>query len=151
MHAARALPFLAIRDHLLADRSRQESALEQFLSAFEENGREDVARSWTEVASVVLAQLEGEETNVLPALLSVSQRDARVMMGEHNHLRARMAELGTAIDLRAVRLESARDFVEELRAHGRSENRLLLRWAEEHLDEEQWASLFETLGPAGQR
>jgi hypothetical protein len=40
------------------------------------------------------------------------------------------------VDLHLVRLEAARHFVDELRAHARNEDRLLYRWADDQLDDD---------------
>jgi hypothetical protein len=54
---------------------------------------------------------------------------------EHRHIRTRLSELRTAVDLHLVQLGSVRNFIDELRAHAKSEDRLLYQWADGHLDE----------------
>ncbi len=116
---------MPIRDRFLADHRRLETLLEQLLAAFEANDREVIAKLWTEFDSGLLAHLEAEETYLIPALFWICERDARVLVQEHRHIRTRLAELGVGIDLHVVRLSAARDFVDELRAHARTEDRLL--------------------------
>jgi hemerythrin len=139
---ARTTMPLSIRQHFLADHVRLETVLEELIRAFEANDREDVAALWAELDSGLLAHLEAEETYMIPALLAFSEREARVIIGEHKHIRARLIELGAGIDLHIVRLESARDFVEELRAHARNEDRLLYRWVDDHLSEREREALL---------
>ncbi len=145
MQSHAALMPATIRDRLLADHRRLETLLERLLAAFEANDREDMAQGWTEFESGLLAHLEAEETYLFPALQRASARDASVLIREHRHIRTRLTEIGVALDLHTVRLASARDFVDELRAHSRNEDRLLYRWAGDHLDETQRTSLFEAL------
>lgn len=145
MQSHAALMPATIRDRLLADHRRLETLLERLLAAFEANDREDMAQGWTEFESGLLAHLEAEETYLFPALQRVSERDASVLIREHRHIRTRLTEIGVSLDLHTVRLASARDFVDELRAHSRNEDRLLYRWAGDHLDETQRTSLFAAL------
>ncbi len=119
------------RDQFLADHRRLDVVLEQLLASFEANDRDGVARLWTEFESGLLAHLDAEEAHLVPALLRASERDARVILGEHKHIRLRLAELGVGIDLHTVRLESARHFIDELRAHAYNEDRLLYRFADQ--------------------
>src|SRR5678809_1402573 len=123
-----------IRDQFLADHGRLERLFARLLTAFEANDREDVADLWAEFESGLLAHMETEETQLIPALQRVSPRNARILVQEHRHIRARLTELGVALDLHALRLDTARAFVDELRAHARSEDALLYKWADERLD-----------------
>jgi hemerythrin-like domain-containing protein len=134
----------SIRDQFLADHDRLETLFERLLATVECNDREDLARLWTEFESGLLAHMETEEAHMIPALERVSPRNARVIVQEHRHLRARLTELGVALDLHALRLDTARAFVDELRAHARSEDRLLYQWAEERFDQGETASLLQS-------
>jgi hemerythrin superfamily protein len=134
-----------IRDHFLADHRRLETLVEEVLAAFEANDRQEVARLWTEFELGLLAHLEAEEVHLIPGLLRVCERDARVIVQEHRHIRTRLTELGVTVDLHTIRLDSARDFIDELRAHSKNEDRLLYRWGDAHLDESERKSLFAAL------
>jgi hypothetical protein len=46
-----------------------------------------------------------------------------------------LTEFGTGIEPNVARFDSLRDFIDELRAHSQSEDRLLYQWADAHLDE----------------
>jgi len=131
-----------IRDHFLADHQRLEDLLERLLAAFEADNREDMTRLWSELESGLCAHLHAEETYLFPVVLRTSERTARVLFQEHRHIRARLAELGVALDLHAVRLDVARGFIDELRAHARNEDRLLYSCADDHIDELQRASIL---------
>jgi hemerythrin-like domain-containing protein len=143
--SAQATPMSApIRDEFLADHDRLEALLERLLAAFEANDREDRARLWSEFESGLLAHMETEEAHLIPALQRVSPMNARIIVQEHRHIRARLTELGVALDLHTLRLDTARAFVDELRAHARSEDRLLYQWAEERLGHVEKASLLQS-------
>lgn len=135
-----------VRDALLKDHERLERVLEQVLAAFEANDREGVATSWTRFDAQLLAHLAAEERHLIPALFRVNQRDARSLLEEHRHIRARLTELGAGVDLHIVRLAAARAFIEELRAHARHEDSLLYRWADENVADSDRMELLQAIG-----
>jgi hemerythrin-like domain-containing protein len=145
MHAQASKVSPAVRDHFLADHRRLEDLFDRLLAAFEANDREDMARLWTEFESGLMGHMQTEELELIPALLRDSPRSARIIMEEHRHIRARLAELGMSLDLHTLRLDTARAFVDELRAHARSEDRLLYQWAEESLDDAEKESIIRLL------
>jgi hypothetical protein len=106
---------------------------------------EKILSSWTNFCFAVLAHMEAEEMSLIAALLRISERDARVLLQEHRHVRTRLNELGAGFRLRTPRLQSLRSFADELRAHAKSEDRLLYLWADAHLDEPARASAAEAL------
>lgn len=132
----------SIRDHFLADHERLQVLFERLLSAFEANDREDMSRLWTAFESGLLAHMEMEETYLIPTL---QHESGRALLEEHGHFRTRLSELGVALDLHAIRLETARALVDELRAHARIEDELLYQWADERLGERDRASLFDAV------
>jgi hypothetical protein len=85
---------------------------------------------------------------MIPRLSSSRPRDARAILEEHRHIRSRLVEFGFKVDLHIVRLETARGFVEELRAHARHEDEVLYRGADEHLTALEHGALITALtGP----
>lgn len=135
---------VTIRDRFTADHRRIEALLEKLLAAFEANDREDIQTLWTGFESSLLVHLEAEEKYLIPALLRARERDAHTILAEHRHIRGRLAELGTGIDLHIVRCDAARAFIEELRAHARRED-TLYQWADERLAEAERDSLIGAL------
>jgi hemerythrin-like domain-containing protein len=134
-----------VSHRFLLDHKRLEVLLVQLLAAFTANDHEAESRLWQECSSGLRSHLEAEETHLIPALRRLSERDARVVVQEHQHIRTRLAEIGAGIDSRSVRTETVRDFIDELRAHAQSEDRLLYRWADSHLDEQELASAVGAL------
>jgi hypothetical protein len=78
--------------------------------------------------------LDAEDTHLIPEFLGLCQRNARVLVQEHRHIRARLADLAREIGVHVVRRGELRNFNDELRAHAQTEDRLLYQWADEHLD-----------------
>jgi hemerythrin-like domain-containing protein len=134
-----------IRDRLLADHQRLEEIFTRLLAAFEADDREQVAISWTEFDAGLLAHLEAEEKFLIPALFRASERDARAILEEHRHIRARLVVLGAGVDLHIVRLDEASAFIDELRAHAHHEDALMYPWADQRLDVSERQSLFSAL------
>jgi hemerythrin-like domain-containing protein len=151
MHTHPAVLAAPIRDRFMADHVRLELILEKLYAAFAADDREAMASQWAAFETGLLAHLEAEEADLLPALLRVSQRDVRILVQEHRHIRNRLAELGTMVELHTIRLESVRNFIDELRAHGQSEDRLLYKWAETHLDDADKKSIIDSLRLLGKR
>ncbi|HVJ93862.1 MAG TPA: hemerythrin domain-containing protein [Labilithrix sp.] len=141
-HGTASVP---IRDQLLEDHAQLERLFERLLAAFAANDREEVARLWTEFELGLLGHMKAEEADLIPMLEHASPRNARVVIQEHRHIRSRLAELGVAVDLHTLRLETARAFIDELRAHARNEDRILYQWAEERVGPAEQLSLFESL------
>ncbi len=145
MHADPTLLSASVRDKLLADHTRLENTLERLVVVLESNDQEQILSVWTDLESSLLLHLEAEENFLIPALLRARERDARTILAEHQHIRARLAELGVGIELHIVRIEVARAFVEELRAHARHED-TIYAWIEDHIGESDQKSLLAFVG-----
>jgi Hemerythrin HHE cation binding domain len=89
-----------------------------------------VSALWTQFEEVLVAHFEHEERTVMTEFLAARPREARTVLQEHRYLRGRVAELRAMLP--ALPLDSARTFLDELRAHGQHEERVLYRWAESH-------------------
>lgn len=134
-----------ISDHFLGDHRRLELIFEQVLAAIAEDDREALALAWLDFEVGLLTHLKAEERYLIPSLLNSSPRDAQAIVTEHQHIRTRLADLGAAVDLHTLRLEAAKGFIDELRAHARREDALLYRWADESLAAGERTSLFAAL------
>jgi hemerythrin-like domain-containing protein len=109
----------------LEEHRQIERLFERLLAAFSGDDRGDVAHFWSECDRALSKHLRDEEEVILPRLFSARPREARAIVAEHQHLRARMADLRMQFDGRTLRLENARGFLEELQAHARHEERVL--------------------------
>jgi hypothetical protein len=124
-----------IRSHFLADHQRVETLLEALLAALAANDLPNALQAWTGLESGLVAHLGAEETLLIPALLVARERDTRVLVQEHRHIRARLTGLGSGLALGIMRPSTLRDFVDEMRVHAKTEDRLLYQWADVHLDD----------------
>jgi hypothetical protein len=134
-----------VRQRLLADHARLERVFGQVLAAFEANDREQVCATWAEFDTGLLAHMSAEERYLIPSLFRLDARAARAIIEDHRHIRTRLLELGTGVDLHIVRLGTTQAFIEELRAHAKHEDRLLYMWADEHPEESDRRSLLAAL------
>jgi len=104
-----------------------------------------VSELWTAFEDRITRHLEAEERFMIPQLFSSHPRDARAILEEHRHIRTRLTELGCRVDLHTARFETARGFIDDLRAHARHEDDVLYRWADEHLAAGEQKTLFDAL------
>lgn len=135
----------SLREPFLRDHVRLEALFERLLVALEANDRGDIARYWTEFESGLLGHMETEEAHLFPVLQGVSPKSARILVQEHRHIRTRLTEIGMALHLHSLRLDTARAFIDEVRAHARSEDRLLYQWADGRLDPAEKTATLQAL------
>jgi hemerythrin-like domain-containing protein len=134
-----------ISDRFLSDHRRLEVVFEQVLAAVAADDQESLGLAWNDFETGLLAHLDAEEKYMVPAILESSPRDAQAIVSEHRQVRSRLADLGAAVDLHTLRLETARGFIAELRAHAKREDALLYRRADESLHQADRTSLFAAL------
>jgi hemerythrin HHE cation binding domain-containing protein len=126
----------ALRTHFLDDHQSAETRLESLLAALAANDHPNASHIWKGLESGLVAHLGAEETLLIPALLVARERDTRVLVQEHRHIRSRLKDLGRGLALGIMRPATLRDFLDEMRAHAKTEDRLLYQWADVHLDDE---------------
>jgi hemerythrin superfamily protein len=134
MESTNPLRSVTIRDRFVADHRRIDALLERLIDAFGANDSEEIGRLWSQLEPGLLGHLEAEEKYMLPAFANVAPEESAGLAREHEHFRLRLSELGAALDLHLVRLDTARAFADELRDHARKEDGLLYRWADTNLD-----------------
>jgi hypothetical protein len=124
-----------VRDRFLADHRRLEARLGHLLTALAANDHSKASEVWKGLESGLVIHIEAEEARLIPALLVARERDTRVLVQEHRHIRARLTELGSGFASGSLRRNSLRDFIDEMRAHATTEDRLLYQWADLHIDD----------------
>ena len=110
-----------------SDHGSLESDFAEVVAAIESGIRARIENLWTAFEQTLLAHFELEERTMVADLMEVRPRQARILLEEHRYLRGRLAQLGATLP--AVPVQSARTFLDELRAHGRHEDRVLYPWA----------------------
>ena len=137
-----------IQSHFLDDHRRVEALLDGLLAAWIANDHPNASRVWKGLEIALAAHLGAEETFLFPALLVARERDTRVLVQEHRHIRARLTDLGRGLALGTMRPSTLRDFVDEMRAHAKTEDRLLYQWADGHLDDAGRTAAIDALAKA---
>ncbi len=137
-----------ISDYFLGDHRRLEIVFQQVLAAVEGDDRACLSPAWSDFELGLLTHMRAEEAYLLPALLESSPRDARAIVTEHQHIRSRLLDLGAAVDLHTLRFETARGFIDELRAHARREDAILYRRGDELLEPAVLDAILLGLGPS---
>ncbi len=134
-----------VRDHFVADHHRVETFLASLLAAMAAHDHRNAMQVWKGFESGLVAHLGAEEASLIPALLVARERDTRVLVQEHRHIRARLTDLGRGLASGILRPPTLRDFSDELRAHAKTEDRLLYQWADVHLDDAGRAAAIDAL------
>jgi hemerythrin-like domain-containing protein len=138
----------SLRALLARDHDRLDRLFEALSNALRADAREDAVRLWSQFEDELVRHMELEEKSILPALEKAEPKEARDLLREHGEMRAKLAELGVAVDLHQVRSEIVGEFIDQLRRHARREDALCYRWAESHLGESERDRLAQALEAA---
>lgn len=103
---------------------------------------------WRAFDHALRAHLDLEETWLLPGLQAAHPEAVQALREEHDALRAWLEELDLAVELHHVRAEPLLAFLEALRAHARTEDRGIYRWADQELEPRAQVGLRRALSPA---
>jgi len=119
---------------LLAREHRElDQVFEALLAALQADAREDALQLWAAFDDGLCRHMALEERELLPLLRRVNAPEVEALLKEHDEIRARLTELGVGIDLHAIRTQTVRDFVQQLRRHARREDTLAYRWAKDNV------------------
>ena len=114
----------------IADDRVLDETFGRLLAVLEASDFGRIARLWRDFARILEGHMDEEEQRVIPRLAAIRLRDALAILQEHRHLRLRLKEIGESIAQhemgepiarRRMRIESARSFRDELRAHAQHE------------------------------
>ncbi len=124
----------SIRDRLASHHVRLHALFEDLLRRLALDDRDETRAAWNEFERALVAHLDAEESLMLPAFAAAQPEEAAAIRAEHEKIRAKLLELGVAVDLHYIRADVAADFVRMLREHAAREDSLMYRWAEAHLE-----------------
>ncbi len=134
-----------IREHFLIEHRALEAIGDRLLWALEADAAEDVRDVLTELDRRLSFHLEIEEKWLLPRLAGSYPETAAVFSRQGERFRRRVNELRAVLGLPLLRVDSARIFVAELRAHAQDEDELLYRWLERTFDDHEKATLLAAI------
>jgi hemerythrin superfamily protein len=136
---------VSIRDRFTADHRRLENMIQHVIDVVASDDREEISELWDVFDAGLSAHLAAEEKHMFPLLMRRSERDAKALLEEHKLIRERLAQLDAAVDLHVLRLETVREFIDELQAHAAHEDALLYQLGDEVLPEAKRSSILELL------
>lgn len=113
---------------LRRDHERLESVFESLLAAYRSGDWTVVQAEWNVFEPALREHIEREEHLAMPAFRAVDPDEAAFLSADHAKILERLSTLGVAIDLHAVPLADAKDFIAHLRAHAAREEVLLYPW-----------------------
>lgn len=123
MASAMASPDPCVTGHLAL-----ETLFAEVLKTIESGATGRVEEAWKTAERALSEHFNEEERTLLADLLASRPREARVVLEEHSYLRRRLGQLRSMLP--SLPLDATRTFLDELRAHGRHEERVLYPWAE---------------------
>lgn len=133
----------ALRSAFVAEHGRIMTLLEAVIVALEAGDDEAADADWRGFRALLLAHLGAEDAHLLPAIARAYPMHARVLGREHQYLREQVAALEAARG--PTRAARARTLVDILRAHARTEDRLLYDPLEVQLSESERAKAIADL------
>jgi hypothetical protein len=138
----------AIQRVFSADHRRFQALGRKLHRALEASVPDNGEALWNELSAALSIHLHAEEMFMVPALGRARPRDARAILAEHRLIRERLTEMDARLARREICVDLMRDFVEELDAHARHEEKIFHTWAENWLDAEERALLIAYCGRA---
>lgn len=136
----------SVRERMLAEHAAIEERALTVLRAMREKAEPRVVTThWHAFASNFLEHLDLEDNVVVPALYRRAPRKARGISEEHRYLRARTSEMSALLAGDGLTPDAVASFIEELRAHVRSEERVMYEWADTAMAEPERVDLLRKL------
>lgn len=136
------------RHWLLDDHVRLLRLFEDVLERFRADDREQTRVAWAMFERALVAHLEAEEHELLPAFRKVDPDEAEALYADHARFRTKIEELAVAVELHSIRADAAGMFVQTLKDHSHREDRGMYAWAEATLDESSYRHLHDRLCPS---
>jgi hypothetical protein len=115
---------------LRAEHAKLAQLAESVLEAIVAGDRTEAAAAIGLLQSSVLAHLDREETELIPAYARDEPLAASVVMADHAAIRRSLAALDVMTDLHLLRADALKEFLDALAAHAGRENRGLYRWSQ---------------------
>jgi len=133
---------------LVCEHERLDGIFCQLLDALHADAREDVRQLWTHFEDDITTHMALEEKYIIEGLWHEGPEEARALLGEHDDIRRKLAELSVGVELHCVSEDVVKAFVRQLRDHARRENEHAYQWAAHFLDADVQEYLRQRLGAA---
>jgi hemerythrin-like domain-containing protein len=130
---------------LTSDHRELDALLARLQGAATLSDREMLQTTWCELESRLVRHLEAEEQFLLPLVEASHPAEVERILREHTEIRDRIAVLGVAVELHAIRATDIQALVEQLARHAEHEERELYRAAGEKASSAVEHSIAEAL------
>lgn len=132
-----------IRQKMLDEHAAIEQMVVDVLAACEAGDGDSVRRGFAALSERLVSHLDIEDRHMLPHLYRRSPRRARGIAEEHKYLRGRLVDIQAQLPRQEGVAALLVAFLEELRAHVRSEERALYEWSDVGLAEAERIELLK--------
>ena len=122
----------AAKARLLDQHRALEERLTQLTSAVEAGDAADIAEVWTQFERHLRDHIETEERCLFPLVASAHRDAIEELRREHQLIGCALAELGTLLDLHALRKASVDELLLYLLQHAAREEQSVYGWVDEH-------------------
>jgi hemerythrin-like domain-containing protein len=109
---------------LLEDHRRIALLLDRLVATTRSGEREEEAKLWKTIESVLLRHLDVEEMFVFPVLREGHAAEIDLLRKQHDEIRKQIGEIGVALELHTLRCAAIESFCTELREHAEREESL---------------------------
>jgi hypothetical protein len=133
---------------LSEDHRRIEQRAQRFRAAIQADDREASNKAWMRLERAVLAHFDVEEMFVFPPLRKAFPAEVDRLLDEHSVLRAKLGEIGMALELHTARCEPIETFCQALREHADREDSLAYAEAARRLPASAVRSIASRIGAA---
>jgi len=132
-HATQPTTTRGVKSRLLQDHLVLEQRLTQLTSALEGGDPVDIGEVWTQFERSLRDHIDSEERCLFPLVASAHWAEVEELRLEHQRIRCALGELGTLVDLHALRKASVDELIVHLRQHAAREERTLYEWADDNM------------------
>jgi len=132
MHATQPATTRGVKSRLLHEHRALERRLTQLTSALEGGDPVDVGEVWTQFERGLRDHIDSEERCLFPLVASAHWTEVEALRLEHQHIRCALGELGTLVDLHALRKASVDELVLYLLQHATREEHSLYEWLDDN-------------------
>jgi hypothetical protein len=138
-------PAADLQSLLNQDHRRLDSLFERLNAACAADIDRDLSPLWMAYENGLITHVELEERFILPKFAEIAPGEAARLAREHAEIRARMLELGVAMDLRLAQADTLHEFLRVLSTHAAREDALMYRWAEAYVSDPTRSTLVTSL------
>jgi hemerythrin-like domain-containing protein len=129
-HATHRATTRGVKSRLLHEHRALEQRLTQLTSALDGGDPLDIGEVWTQFERRLRDHIDSEERYLFPLVAPAHSTEVEGLRLEHQHIRCALGELGTLVDLHALRKTSVEELIVYLLQHAAREEHTLYEWVD---------------------